>query len=61
MHHDDDGNDNNVKYTTAALDNLITQNQNMSPNQAHNTTKNRNFKYDITLQWHTLFLLQETI
>jgi hypothetical protein len=31
---DDDGNDDNVKYTKAALDNLINQNQNLSPNQA---------------------------
>lgn len=31
---DDDGNDDNVKYKTAAIDNLINQNQNMSPNQA---------------------------
>jgi hypothetical protein len=65
MTDEDDGNDDNVKYTTAALDNLINQNQNLSPNQAlkmvtwdlgaskrlaHNTTKNTNFKYDITLQ-----------
>jgi hypothetical protein len=31
---DDDGNDDNVKYKTAAIDNLINQNQNLSPNQA---------------------------
>jgi len=31
---DDDGNADNVKYTTAAHDNLINQNQNLSPNQA---------------------------